>query len=93
MKSNLVIVGITIAMVAAGHSQTTRTSRPVDPAAIENMNRINDDRAKRGLKPLDAPGYTYVPADKRAPAAPQEPRPFTPLSWPALVGQEEFWPT
>ena len=78
--------------VAQAQTPTTRSGRPVDPAAIENLNRINDDRAKRGLKPLTAPGYTYTPPDQRAPVAPQEPRPFTPLTWQALVGQEEYWP-
>jgi len=94
MKSvllGLLLTGLFSAEIRA-QAPTTRSGRPVDPAAIENMNRINDDRVKRGLKPLTAPGYVYMPPDQRAPAPVQEPRALTPLSWPALVGQEEFWP-
>jgi hypothetical protein len=61
---------LTVVQPAVAQTPATKSGRPVDPAAIENLNRINDDRVKRGLKPLGAPGYTYVPADKRAPASP-----------------------
>ena len=98
MKSILLAMLVMANLSAVAQSQTapTRTGRPIDPAAIENMNRINDDRVKRGLKPLSAPGYTYVPADQRAPVAatttetadaPRE------LRWIELVNKPEFWPS
>jgi len=84
---------LVVSRPAAAQAPTTRSGRPVDPEAIENLNKINDARAQRGQKPITAPGYTYVPADQRAPAAPKAPRPLTPLTWIALVGQPEFWPS
>jgi hypothetical protein len=67
MKSSLhsVLAAVVLfGVVPAVNSQTptTRSGRPVDPKAIENLNRINDERAKRGQPPITAPGYTYTPA-------------------------------
>jgi hypothetical protein len=88
------LIAAPLSTLAQSQTPTTRSGRPVDPAAIENLNRINDDRVKRGLKPLDAPGYTYVPAEQRAPTAPpvtdETPRE---LRWIDLVNKPEFWPT
>ena len=82
MKNSLLTLLTVIVMSAAlpkagAQAPMTKSGRPVDPKAIENLNQINDGRVKRGLKPLDAPGYTYVPADKRA-AAPVTAAPATP---------------
>jgi len=87
---------------------TTRSGRPVDPKAIENLNRINDERAKRGQPPITAPGYTYTPADKRAPVQPaaetkapdaqatvpatEANAPVAQLRWVELLNRPEFWP-
>jgi Thioredoxin-like len=94
LLSLVVLAGIL--SVVSGDAQTpaTRTGRPVDPAAIENLNRLNDDRVKRGLKPILAPGYTYDTADKRAatPASPAAPAAPAILRWVELVNRPEFWP-
>lgn len=78
----LVLIAATGPVIAQSQAPTTRSGRPVDPKAVENLNRINDDRVKRGLKPLDAPGYIYVPADKRTPVAttPAAPTPVPPTA-------------
>jgi hypothetical protein len=88
------LIAAPLSTLAQSQTPTTRSGRPVDPAAIENLNRINDDRVKRGLKPLDAPGYTYVPADQRAPTAtPATDETPRELRWIDLVNKQEFWPT
>jgi hypothetical protein len=68
---SLLMLPFCLVLIQSAMAQTspTRSGRPVDPAAIENLNRINDDRVKRGQKPIEAPGYVYVPADKRVSAA------------------------
>jgi len=53
--------------VSGSPAPKTASGKPVDPAAIAHLDRMNDERAKRGQPPLTAPGYTYVPADKRPP--------------------------
>lgn len=97
-SSLMVVVALMVTGFAArtnAQTPTTRTGRPVDPAAIENLNRINDDRVKRGLKPLTAPGYTYTPPDQRAKT--ESPPADTSsaakeLRWVELVNRPEFWP-
>lgn len=113
MKSSLhsILTAVALFGVVPGadaQAPTTRSGRPVDPKAIENLNRINDERAKRGQPPITAPGYTYTPADKRAPAQPiaeakapaaeanvpatEANAPVAKLKWAELVNRPEFWP-
>ena len=106
MKSSLhsiltAVVLFGVVPKADSQTPTTRGGRPVDPKAIENLNRINDERAKRGQPPITAPGYTYTPADKRAPAQPiaetkapaaEANAPAAKLRWVELVNRPEFWP-
>ncbi len=91
----LIAVMLSASILDTGaQTSTTRTGRPVDPSAIENLNRINDERAKRGKPPLSAPGYTYVPADQRAPVAATAEEPAAPetLRWIEVVNRPELWP-
>lgn len=90
------VAAVALVVALSAQAQTTRSGKPVDPAAIENLNRINDERAKRGQPPLSAPGYTYVPASQRAPAAAasaaEEPEAPRELRWIDLVNRPECWP-
>jgi hypothetical protein len=113
MKSSLhsILTAVALFWVVPGadaQAPTTKSGRSVDPKAIENLNRINHERAKRGQPPITAPGYTYTPADKRAPvqpvaetkapaapanvAATEANAPIAQLRWVELLNRPEFWP-